>query len=74
MGSMIWRAQRPGDHHAVVIEHGLPVVGEPHIALQTGPPQAQRELKSFKRVLGRVGFGTAMSEADRSLAKRGKAR
>ncbi len=54
----------PSDH-AIVLEHGDPVAGEPHVALETIGPHLERELEGGDRVLGGVGSGTSVGERDR---------
>ena len=59
------RRLRIAADHAVVIEHGDPVTGEPHVALEPTGPHLERQLEGFDRVLGGVGSGASVGERDR---------
>ncbi len=65
-------ASQPAAHDAVVIEDGLAVTRQPHVALQPGGPEAHSEPKALKRVLGGVGPGSPVTEADRRVAQGGQ--
>ena len=47
-------AQAPADD-AVVVEDGLAVGRQPHVALEAGGPEAQGQRERLERVLGGVG-------------------
>ena len=70
ISAMRRRRRRPPDH-AVVVEHGLAVGGEPHVALQPGRPEAHGEAEGLEGVLGGVGPGAPVGEADRGVGARG---
>ena len=57
-------------HHAVVVEHGLAVPGEPHVALEPRRAQPNGQDKGFQRVLGGVGPGSPVGEPDRGASQR----
>ena len=62
-------APQPSAHHPVVVEHRLAVGGEPHIALEAGGPQAQRQLEGLQRVLRRVGPSAPVGETNGLIAQ-----
>jgi hypothetical protein len=47
-----------------MVENGDTIGRQPHIALETGGPEAERELERFDRVLAAVGPCTSVREAD----------
>ena len=57
------RRSRPADD-AVVVEHRLAVGGEPDVALEAGRAQPQGQRERLEGVLGGVGPGAPVGEAD----------
>ena len=52
-------------HHAVVIEHGNAIGGQPHVALEAVRAETKCQLKGIDRVLAGVRSGAPMGERDR---------
>ena len=57
-------------HHAVVVEHGHPVGGEPDIALEPRRPEPEGEGEGLEGVLRRMRTGSAVPE-DHGLVEEG---
>ncbi len=53
--------------HAVVIEDGNAVGGQPHVALEPGCAETKCQLKGRDRVLAGVRAGTSMGERDGAI-------
>ena len=51
-------------HDAVVVEHGVPVAGEPHVALDAARAEADGQAERIEGVLGRVGPRSSVGEPD----------
>ena len=64
-------ANAPLDH-AVVIEHGHAVGGEPDVALQPGRTEFECQLEGLERVLRSMRAGASMSERDRRIEQGGE--
>ncbi len=65
-------AEAAAAHDAVVVEHGSPVGGEPHVALDPGGPEPQGQLERLDRVLGCLGARSAVGERYRWPSERWK--
>ena len=70
--SAIGRFAQTLPHHPVVVEHGLAVGGQPHVALEPGGAQPHGQREGLQRVLGGVGPGAPVGEADRRAPQRGE--
>ena len=57
------RRRRPPDD-TVVVEHGVAVGGDPHVALEAGGAEAHGQAEGVERVLRGVGPGPTVGEAD----------
>ena len=67
------RPLAPADlHHTVVVEYRYPVRCEPHVALEAGGAEPQRELERRQRVLRGVRPRTPVGEGDRRVEQRRK--
>src|SRR5690606_28791293 len=55
-----------------VVEDGLAVSAQPHVALQPGGSEAKRQPERLEGVLLGMGPGATVGEADRGLAQRGE--
>ena len=58
-------AAQPAPDDAVVVEHGVAVGGEPHVALEARGAQAHGQAEGVEGVLRCVSAGPAVGEADR---------
>jgi hypothetical protein len=57
-------------HDAVVVEHGVPVAGEPHVALEAGGAEADGQAERVEGILGRVGPRSSVGEPDGRTQRR----
>ena len=65
------RPPPPADpHHAVVVEHGDAVGGQPDVALETGRAETKAQREGIERVLGGMGASAPVGERDRVLEQR----
>ena len=71
LGDLAPPAADPG--HAVVVEDGHTVGGDPHVALEPGGAQPASQREGLEGVLGGVGPGAAVGETDGWAAQRGDA-
>lgn len=62
----------PSPDHAVVVDDGNPVAGDPDVGLEAVGTQSEGKGERLEGVLGGVGPTTSVGKADRAVEQRGE--